>query len=116
MQTMLLDRDTWDLVVDSAGNIAVASDLYSVEQDVASACRLFKGELWLDTTQGLPYWEQVLGHNPPLSLIKQLIETQALTVPTVVTATCHITGVTKRSVSGYVEFTTSTGATGNVGF
>ena len=41
MNTLLLDLTNWDLLVDASGNIAVASDPYSVAQDVASAVRVF---------------------------------------------------------------------------
>lgn len=81
MNTLLLDRTTWDLVLDSAGNIALASDPYSVAQDVASACRTFLGEVYYDTRQGLPYWTQILGQNPPLSLVRALYARAAATVP-----------------------------------
>ena len=43
MNTLLLDTLRWDLCLDVHGNIAVASDPYSVAQDVASAIRTFSG-------------------------------------------------------------------------
>ena len=65
MNTLLLDRTVWDLVLDAGGNIARASNPYAVAQDVASAIKLFRGELFYDTAKGIPYWTEVLG----LSLI-----------------------------------------------
>ena len=46
MNTLYLDPQSWDLVLDAAGNIAMAKDPYAKAQDVASACRLFSGELY----------------------------------------------------------------------
>lgn len=103
MNTLLLDPETWDLVIDAAGNIAMATQPYSIAQDVASACRLFSGELWYDTAKGVPYFEQILGKNPPLSLIKAEIVKAALTVPNVVSAQCFISAFDGRSITGQVQ-------------
>jgi len=103
MNTLLLDPETWDLVIDAAGNIAMATQPYSIAQDVASACRLFSGELWYDTAKGVPYFEQILGENPPLSLIKAEIVKAALTVPNVVSAQCFISAFDGRSITGQVQ-------------
>lgn len=108
--TLLLDRASWDLVVDLAGNIAMAGPPYAVAQDVASAAKLFRGELWYDTTQGVPYWQQILGKFPPLNLIKQFYVAAAKTVPGVVAAVCYISGVSGRVVSGQLQSATVSGA------
>ena len=107
--TLLLDRTTWDLVVDAAGNIALATEPYAIAQDVASAVRLFDGELWYDTARGIPYFEEVLGHAPPLPLLKALVEGAALTVPLVAAARAYVTGSQDRIVTGQVQVTTTTG-------
>ena len=89
--TLLLDRTTWDLVLDSSGNIAMASDPYSIAQDVASAVRTFLGECWYDTTKGVPYWNDILGKQPTLGVVKKDIVNAALTVQEVISAQCFIT-------------------------
>ena len=114
--TLLLDRTAWDLVIDSAGNIGMASPPYALAQDVASAVRLFLGELWYDTTKGIPYFEEVLGHLPPMSLLIRYIEKAAKTVPGVVTAQCIISAFTSREVTGQILFIDETGAANNVTF
>lgn len=108
MKTLLLDRSTWDLVVDSAANIAVASDPYSLAQDAASAIKLFQGELYYDTTQGVAY-SAILGKLPPLTVMKQLFIDAAKTVPAVVEAKCFILGVGGRRVMGQVQIIDDTG-------
>src|ERR1700730_16212385 len=72
--TWLLDWETGDSCLDAAGNIAVASAPYSIAQDVATQLSAFLGECWYDTTQGVPYWQQVLGKRPPASLLISLLE------------------------------------------
>lgn len=102
--TLLLDRDEWDLVIDSAGNVAMAAPPYALAQDVASAVRLFINELWYAPGNGIPYFEDVLGHLPPISLVIGYIEKAALTVPGVVSAQCIITAFDARTVTGQVQF------------
>ena len=86
MDTILLDADSWDMVLDANGNIAMASQPYSIAQDVSSAGRLFLGELWYDQTKGTPYFSTVLGERPPVSLIKAQQIQSSLTVPAVASA------------------------------
>jgi hypothetical protein len=112
VQTLLLDTQTWDLVIDAHGNIAVASDPYSLAQDAASAIKLFQGELWYDTTQGVPYFAGILGTLPPAALIKNKFVAAALTVPGVVSAQCFLSALTpQRQLSGQVQIKTSSGIT-----
>lgn len=114
--TLLLDQAAWDLVIDSAGNIAMAMPPYALAQDVASAVRLFKAELYYDTTQGIPYFEEVLGYLPPIALLRALIENAALTVSGVVSARCVISAFSSRDISGQIAFIDVTGAENNVSF
>jgi hypothetical protein len=103
MQTLLLDVSKWDLVLDVAGNIAVASDPYSLAQDAASAIKLFDGELFYDTTKGVPYWADVLGKPPSFALIRAKLIAAAMTVPGVVAARCFISSFKDRVVTGQVQ-------------
>jgi hypothetical protein len=113
-KTLLLDTDKWDIVLDSGANWAIATEPYQVAQDVASAIRLFLGELWYDSSKGVPYLTDILGHSPPPTYFQTLIENAALTVPTVATASCEITSLEERTVAGIVTFTTDNGQTQTV--
>lgn len=115
-KTLLLDTSEWDLAVDASGNIAVASEPYALAQDAASAIRLFIGELYYDVSQGIPYFEQVLGHTPPISLLKAYFVKQALTVPGVVKAEAFITSWENRVIQGQVQITDAAGRTTVAGF
>lgn len=117
MDTLLLDRSTWDLLLDASGNIALASSTYAISQDVASAVRVFKGECYYDTAQGMPYFQNILGRGQSLTLMQADAENVALTVPEVASARCIVGALTyNRQASGAILFTTSSGVTNSVGF
>ncbi|WP_186043058.1 hypothetical protein [Burkholderia gladioli] len=107
--TLLLDQTLWDLCADAAGNIAVADEPYAIAQDAASAVRTFQGECWFNTAIGVPYWADILGHRPPLQLIKSVIVTEALRVQTVSAAQCFITGFADRKLTGQLQVATAAG-------
>jgi hypothetical protein len=114
--TLLLDQSAWDLVLDTNGNIAMAGAPYSVAQDVASAVRTFLGECVFDTSQGLPYWQQILGMYPPKAFMRQAIINVALTVPCVVSAEVMFTSFANRSLTGQIKIIDTDGTTNNIGF
>jgi hypothetical protein len=125
MKTLLLDQTNWDLVADASRNIAVASDPYSQAQDAASAIRLFSGELYYDTTQGVPYWDRppqtmnkgrILGFAPPVNYMRSKFITAAMTVPGVTLARCFIASIVSRLVKGQVQITNENGETSAVSF
>ncbi len=111
--TFLLEWGSEDLCLDASGNIAVASAPYSIAQDVATQMQTFLGEVWYDTTAGVPYWQQILGKSPPLSLIVDALQTQALLVPDTATATATLGGpdAIKRGVIGQMLVTDTEGTT-----
>ncbi len=106
----------WDLTLDASGNIAIASPPYALAQDAASECRLFAGEAYYDTTRGVPYWGQILGMAPPLSLVRAYLVRAALLVPGVVRAQAYFTAFSGRKLSGQVQVTDKTGNTVAAGF
>ena len=111
MDTLLLDTQIWDLTLDALGNIAVASDPYSMAQDVASALRLFKGELYYNTAKGVRYFEDILGQTPPLPLLKAELTNAATTVPGVTYAQAFIVVVQPdRVVTGQVQCESTAGS------
>lgn len=113
VNTILLSSD-WDMSVDPSGNIAGAYGNYALAQDVATACRLFFGELWYNTKNGIPYFEDILGKRPSRSLVRTYMKNAALTVPGVVDAKIYIDGVERRKLVGRIQFTDSVGKAHNV--
>lgn len=115
-KTLLLDRKVWDLVLDINGNIACATEPYSIAQDVASAVRTFLAECWYDTSQGVPYWEQILGQWPPMILVKNRVEEAAKSVPGVADAKCEFLEFENRHLTGRILITDSDGNTSVASF
>lgn len=116
MASLLLDSDTWDLVVNAAGNIGVTtSDVQAAAQDVACACRLFLNELWYDTTQGIPYFQNILGKLPALGFISAKLQAAAYTMFNVTNVTVQISLNPQRQLVGNVNGVTNTGVSFSVG-
>lgn len=115
-KSLLLDQTAWDLVLDAAGNIAQCTEPYSLAQDVATALRTFIGEVFYDTSLGVPYYQKILGQQVPLGLVQSIIAEQALTVAGVAKAVCTIISVVGRSVTGQVQVTDAAGVISNVSF
>lgn len=123
--TMLLDEN-WDITLDNSGNIALASSVdpedpnfseaYGQAQDACSQIRLFLGELFYDTLQGVPYWQQILGYLPSTQLMISKFEQAALLVPGVVQAACSIVSIKNREVQGQVTITNKVGVSATATF
>lgn len=114
MKTILLGVNTWDFVLDVAGDIAVASEPYSQAQDAASACRVFKkngiGECWYNSTLGVDY-DQLLGKALNIPLTKAKMISQANLVPGVSSSKVLITSFVDRGVTGQIQITNDDGQT-----
>lgn len=115
-RTLLLERSAWDLCLTASRSIATCTGAYALAQDAASAIRLFRGELWYDTRQGVPYFEEILDQAPSIPFMRAQFEAAALTVPGVVTATCFISGIINRQVRGQVQITDAAGVSAAAGF
>lgn len=121
MRTILLGIDTWDMVIDASGNIAVADVPYALAQDAASAIKTFLGECYYNTGLGVPYLNNsnaaaatsspLMGAAVNLPALKAALVTAAKTVPGVTSATVFISSVRNRVVSGQVQVTDSDGTT-----
>ena len=100
--TLLLDTELWDLVLDANGNIALASEPYSLAQDAASAIKNLS---------------LVFGSNSPLTLLKQQLVAAAMTVPGVASAQCFIASTEDRVLTGQVQVVSAaTGQTSSADF
>lgn len=115
MDTLLLDRSTWDLLLDAEGNIAVASGGYAIGQDIASAVRVFLGECYYNTAAGLPYMQNILGRGQVISVFESQVVETALAVPGCADARCIVSGLgPDRRLTGVILYTTTEGESGSV--
>lgn len=112
MTTTLLLNSNWGLSLDANGNIAVANEPYSLAQDAASAIQTYLGEVYWDTTLGVPYLTQIFGLSPPLALLKQLLIKAALSAsPRIASAQVFFSFFNQatRQLAGQVQITSVTG-------
>lgn len=104
MNTTLQLSSSWDLMLDGHGNIAMIGDSAAIAQDVGSAVYTFLGEVWFNTSVGLPYFAQILGQPLNAPLFSSLYNQIALTVPNVVKAQTTFTALTPtRRLSGTIK-------------
>ena len=105
--TLLLDTVAYDLVLDANGNIAVAGPPYAQAQDAASAIKTFLGEVFFDTTLGVPWLTQVFGQPPSIALLKAQLAATAESVPGVASAIVFISSFdpAARQITGQVQTT-----------
>lgn len=115
MSTIYLNPQNWCPVVDSSGNIAIASEPYSLSQDAASAIKLWLGELYYDTTQGVS-WNNILAKLPPLNYVRSQFVAAALNVPNIASAKVFFSGFSQRSIFGQIQVTDSLGQTTTAAF
>ena len=110
MRTLFLMPETWDLAVDSSGNIATATSTYQRAQDIASACRTFRKDLYFNQSDGIPYLEEILGNaGYPLALYRKYLQEAALTVPGVIAAEADLIMSDNRILRGQIKFTDEAG-------
>ena len=76
MTSLQLTQD-WDLQLDDMGNISTVDGGLQLAQDVATSCRVWKGEALYDVERGVPYKEDIMGQRPNLSLLQADLETEA---------------------------------------
>jgi len=109
--------DAWDLTLDNLGNIAVEKTSAAISQDVASAVLTYQGEVWYDTTAGLPYFAVILGKPLNAPLFASLYNAAALTVPGTVQAQTTFDALTpERKLVGTVKVTDTEGQSLNATF
>lgn len=114
--TLFLDPRTWDLALDSKGNIAVATSTYQRAQDIASACRVFVKDMYFNQSEGIPYLESILGRNKyPIGLYQAELYRRAMSVDGVVSVNIKLNQLSDRELTGMIEFVDIDGRTGSVG-
>ena len=87
--TMKLDSD-WDITIDADGNLATLSGGYATAQDVASACQVFLGECYYDTSLGIPYDTAIIGRQFTSQYMAQKLKTEALKITSVTQSTANV--------------------------
>jgi hypothetical protein len=63
------------------GDLPLAIEVNAIKQHLGQRLALFLGEWFLDTTVGLPYYQNILVKNPNLDVVQGLIQNQILGTP-----------------------------------
>lgn len=114
-KTLFLLPSTWDLALDTSGNIATATSAYQRAQDIASACRVFLQDMYLNQQEGIPYLESILGRNRyPIGLYQSELYRRAISVDGVVSVNIKLNQLKDRELTGMIEFTDIDGRNGSV--
>lgn len=115
-RTLFLDPRTWDLALDTQGNIAVADQEYGQAQDIASSCRVFLGDDYYNKNDGIPYLESIMGKiKYPVSLYQRHLHDRSMLVEGVVSVNVKLIQLKDRVQSGTIEFTNDRNLSGEVG-
>lgn len=72
MKDLALDSNN-DVVLE-AGDLTLVTGDDWIRQDIQQQLQFFSGEWFLDTTQGLPYFQYILIKNPNLDIVQALIQ------------------------------------------
>jgi hypothetical protein len=115
MITLQTDDITNDLVYLN-GNLIIISETAQIRQAIKEALGTFFGEWFLDTTVGVPWFQQILVSHPNLDVIQALLINAILSVPGVAQLNSFEFGYNKgnRSLSVSFEAVSSNGQTINL--
>ena len=72
MYDIAMNINTNDLVIQN-GDLMVIDNAERVAQQIAIHLRFFNGEWFLNTSEGVPYFEYILVKNPNLNHIRQVL-------------------------------------------
>ncbi len=83
MINLALDKDTNDLVIENF-NLQLVENLDQVEQSLKNRLLTFLQEWFLDTTAGLPFYDDILIKNPNIPDIENIIKAKIIDTPKVI--------------------------------
>lgn len=110
LTTSLKLNENWDIHLNGENNLSTTQDANAVAQDVASACKTHLGEVWFDTSLGIPWFTQILGKPVSAVFIQAQLEKQAKRLPYVSNARATvITDRATRSSRGLIAIVDANG-------
>lgn len=107
MKDILLTLDTHDLDI-SNFDLSIVEGADSVAQNVKIRLLFFRGEWFLDTTAGLPFYTDILVKNPNLANIDSIIKAEISETPEVNEITIYSSNFIRSQRKLNVEFTLNT--------
>ena len=113
MLSLLLDKN-WDITLDSAGNLAVADNDYSIAQAVANAVKLFTNDAYFDTQAGIPHFDITLKRNPSSVVIRARLKEAAENVPGVKSANVDLIEISNNTLRAEILITLEDNTTAQI--
>ncbi len=107
MSNVKLDT-THDLAIE-ANNLVILEDTVDlVVQKLRQRLKFFFGEWFLDRSEGIPYFQELLGKRPDPARIDAILKTEILDVPGVIELEEFETDFTGSSREASIRFTVNT--------
>jgi len=86
MSDLVIDPTTGDLQILN-GDLSLTSGIDGIAQNIRIRLNFFLGEWFLDTSQGMPYFQNVLVKQPNSQAIRAIFRKAILTTPGVLSVT-----------------------------
>jgi hypothetical protein len=87
MADLKLNEQTGDLDVGADGDLSLVDGIDAIRQHLKIRLQFFRGEWFLDTRLGVPYFEEILRKSPDLNVVQSLFRDVIRTTPGVVEIT-----------------------------
>lgn len=107
MKDITIDLNTNDLLFNKY-DLSLVGGLDRIRQKLFIRLRFFYGEWYLDTTQGVKYFDEVFVKNPTLSRIQAIIKSVITDTPGVIEVLKMRCNIDNKSRTLNVSFTVST--------
>ena len=108
MADLKLDADG-DLEIGPDGDLIIITGIDAIAQHLRIRLQFFRGEWFLDTRLGIPYFEEVLIKSPDLNVVQSLLREAIRETPGVISITSFeldFDGVTRKLSLNFDALTT----------
>ena len=73
MSDLKINETTGDLEIGTDGDLIIIDGIDAIRQNLRIRLQLFRGDWFLDTRLGIPYFEEVLRKAPDLNVVQSLL-------------------------------------------
>lgn len=102
-------NDSGDIFLSAGGDLSLVTDGGAVIQHIRQRLRFFRGEWFLDTSRGVPYFAAILGKKTPDSYrLSGIFRDAILGTPGVISLTSFSLDIDKRTRVLSVSFSATT--------
>lgn len=87
MADLKINEQTGDLEIGADGDLIIVTGLDAILQHLRIRLQFFRGEWFLDTRLGIPYFEEVLRKAPDLNVVESILRDAIRETPGVISIT-----------------------------